>query len=197
MKQAIYGALIIAFGMIFSNLIGAYLLKDAITNVPRDVLLKSIEGAVEKDKNGSSRIETIGREISKSFTSGLLKGFGSLTDSQLTEVQKYKDKFEISEVKPVPSSYFQQEKVIRYVENKTGRAVSSISFQLIVKDSSGTLIDVASSDGKISGGIGVGGKIGFELVHETKPPRDPAKPDTVIRNSYSVNVVNFKFLPNQ
>jgi hypothetical protein len=196
MKQTVYGAVIIALGLIISNLLGVLVLKNAITGVPRDALSKSIDGLVEKDKDGASRIESIAKEISKSFASGLAGGFSHLNDSQMAEVQRYKNQFVISEVKAVPTSWSQQEKIIGYVENQSEKSVSSISFQLMVKDSSGSLIDVVTSDGKIAGGIGAKSKVGFEMAHETKANKNQDGQETTGKNTYVVNVVNMKFLAN-
>ncbi|MBW8890355.1 MAG: hypothetical protein JF616_21590 [Fibrobacteres bacterium] len=194
MKQTIFGATIIAIGLVLASVLAALVLKSSFTDIPRDALSKSIESLVEKDKNGVSKIESIGKEVAKSFTTGLVGGFSHMTDSQMTEAQRHKSEFIISEVKPVPSSWSQQEKVIGYVENRSDRNVSSISLQLLVKDSSGNLIDVETADGKIAGGIVAKNKVGFEIVHENKTTNAQNNQNPVNKNVYMVNVVDMKFM---
>lgn len=129
-----------------------------------DQVLQALETAVQtKDAEGKSRVERIASGFAQSAAKGLSSGMNQGREATDKTTLALLDKIVVNDVKLVGSPFKGKERVIGTVKNTSDRAIKDISLNVLFRDASGALIDVAGKFSRVEGPLRPGAELGFEV----------------------------------
>ncbi len=129
-----------------------------------DGVLKALEvAASEKDANGKTQIARIAANVVESATQGAKVGWGGDRGEEEKAALALAERLAISEVKIVSSSFKGKERVIGVIKNNSDKTLKDIQLNVVFRDASGGLVDVAGTFARVSGPLLPGTELGFEV----------------------------------
>ena len=163
MNNNIIPSAIIAASILISGFIVKYEI-DQKTTFSTEKILNEIDGlAVNKDKDGNSRIKKSISNFISEISSGIKQGFDKGMSQDSNGFIEGLNDIEIAQIKFIEGRMDNEEKIIAIIRNKGKLTISDVELNVSVKDRNGILIDVISSFARVEGVLLPGSELGISV----------------------------------